>query len=233
MYDFRYVTKKEAAPLKKEVIKLLCLVQNEVRKYFTFRFDAVGSSSRNMITCERNGNIGFDFDFNIEPNYDEEEFNPQEIRTLIYDAIRQHAGKFEYTHIENSTSVITIKAVDRRNSKIKYSCDFAIVRHYYDKGERRQKYIRYDKIFYNIMRGQYYWEESDKGFYIEGKINWLKKNGYWNELRDYYIEKKNNNYNSDKHSRSILAESVNNLYQKYHNDKGDSKAGCYFATVLR
>lgn len=215
-YDFHYVTKEEAAPLKKDIIKLLCSVQNEVREYFTFRFDAVGSSSRNMITCERNGNIGFDFDFNIEPNDPEEKFKADEMRNIIYKAIDKHKGKVGYTHIENSTSVITIKAVDQRNSKIKYSCDFAIVHHYYDKGERHQKYIRYDKTFYNIMRGQYYWEESGKDFYIEGKIDWLKKKGYWNELRDYYLIKKNKNHDPNKHSRSILAESVNELYQKYH-----------------
>lgn len=211
MYDFRYVTKKEAAPLKEEVIELLRLVQNEVRKYFTFRFDAVGSSSRNMITCERNGNIGFDFDFNIEPNDPEKKFSADEMRKIIYEAIRKHAGKFGYTHIEDSTSVITIKAVDYHHSKIKYSCDFAIVHHYNKNGKTMQEYIKFDK-----KRNRCYWENRGKGFYIEGKINWLKDKGYWNELRDYYIEKKNNNYNSNKHSRSILAESVNELYQKYH-----------------
>ena len=211
MYDFHYVTKKEAAPLKEEVIELLRLVQNEVSKYFTFRFAAVGSSSRNMITCERNGNIGFDFDFNIEPNDPEEKFRADEMRTIIYEAIRKHAGKFGYTTFENSTSVITIKVVDYRRSKIKYSCDFAIVHHYNENGKKMQEYIKFDK-----KRNVCYWENRGKGFYIEGKINWLKKKGYWNELRDYYIEKKNNNYNSDKHSRSILAESVNELYQKYH-----------------
>ena len=148
------------------------------------------------------------------------------MRTIIYEAIRKHAGKFGYTLIENSTSVITIKAVDYRHSKIKYSCDFAIVHHYNENGKKMQEYIKYIKRF-----NMYCWENRSKDFYIEGKINWLKKKGYWNELRDYYIEKKNNNYNSDKHSRSILAESVNELYQKYHNDKGDSKAGYYFATV--
>lgn len=218
MYDFRYVTKKEAAPFKKDIIELLRSVQNEVRDYFTFRFDAVGSSSRNMITCERNGNIGFDFDFNIEPNDPEKKFSACEIRTAIYKAIDKHKkaidkhkGKFEYTHIENSTSVITIKVVDRRNSKIKYSCDFAIVHHYNDKGKRRQRYIRYDK-----KNNTYVWEKRGKGFYIEKKILWLKKNGYCNKLRDFYIDKKNKNYDRNKHSRSIFAESVNELYQKYY-----------------
>ena len=46
------------------------------------------------------------------------------------------------------------------------------------------------------------------------KMKWLKNNHYWGELRDYYIKKKNYNKNPDKHSRSILAESINEMYQK-------------------
>lgn len=228
MYDFRYVTKKEAAPFKKEIIKILHKVQKEVKKDFTFQFYPVGSSSRNMITCDRNGNIGFDFDFNIEPNDPEGNYNPYEMRTIIFNAIDRHMRTFGYSKIENSTSVITIKAIDYPNSRIKYSCDFAIVHHYNENGKKMQEYIEFDKYF-----NRYNWKKRGKDFYIAGKINWLKKNGYWNELRDSYIDMKNKNHDPDKHSRSILAESVNDMYQKYHNDKGDSKAGYYFATVRR
>ena len=46
------------------------------------------------------------------------------------------------------------------------------------------------------------------------KIEWLKKNKLWGETRDYYIEKKNNNTDPDKHSRSIFAETINEMYDK-------------------
>ncbi len=213
--DFQYVTKKEAAPFKKEIRELLLAVQKEVKKKFTFQFYAVGSSSRNMITYDRKGNIGFDFDFNIEPNDPENKYDAYKMRNIIYEAIRKHSGQFGYTHgythIEDSTSVITIKVIDYPNSRIKYSCDFAIVHHYNENGQKKQEYIRHDK-----MQRRYCWAARDKGFYIEGKINWLKKHGYWNELRDYYIDKKNKNCDPNKHSRSILAESVNEMYERYH-----------------
>ena len=211
MYDFCYVTKKEASPLKEDIKELLYLVQDEVKQHFTFRFDPVGSSSRNMITYDRNGNIGFDFDFNIEPNDPKEKYNAYEIRNIIYEAIRKHYKKFGYTNIENSTSVITIKAVDHYRRKIKYSCDFAIVHNFTDNGKRVQQYIRYNK-----GNNTYSWNLRGKGFFIDEKIKWLKAHKHWNDLLDYYIEKKNNNDNSDKHSRSILAESVNEQYRKYH-----------------
>ena len=96
MHNFSYVSKKEAAPYKNEIISLLKLVQKEVKEYFTFRFDFVGSSSRNMITCERNGNIGYDFDVNIEPNDPEEKYPASNIRRFIFDAIQKLMGKYGY-----------------------------------------------------------------------------------------------------------------------------------------
>ena len=46
------------------------------------------------------------------------------------------------------------------------------------------------------------------------KIQWLKDNELWNDLKDYYLDKKNNNQDPNKHSRSIFAESVNEMCQK-------------------
>lgn len=97
--------------------------------------------------------------------------------------------------------------VNTFNCKILHSCDFAIV---YNCDDGRQQYIRINKNHNN-----YTWEYQGKGFKnLEEKITWLKHNGYWGKLQDYYIDKKNHNNNSDKHSRSILAESINEMYQK-------------------
>ena len=70
MHDFRYVTKKQAQPIKDELYQILYMVQDLVRDNFTFSFTSIGSSSRNMITYDAKSNIGFDFDINIEVNDD-------------------------------------------------------------------------------------------------------------------------------------------------------------------
>ena len=57
MHDFCYVSKKEAAPVKAELLEIIHRVQDEVREYFTFQFGFIGSSSRNMITFDRKSNI--------------------------------------------------------------------------------------------------------------------------------------------------------------------------------
>ncbi len=52
MYHFQYVSKNEIAPLKNQVIELIGLVQDEIRKYFTFQYEFIGSVKRNMVTCD-------------------------------------------------------------------------------------------------------------------------------------------------------------------------------------
>lgn len=207
MHDFRYVAKNEAKPIREELYQLLYEVQDLVRDYFTFKFTTVGSSSRNMITYDANSNIGFDFDINIEVNDDDENFEPKEIREIVRNAINRTASRYGYKNCEDSTRVLTIKKVDISHSRIIHSCDFAIV---YNCGDGRQQYIRFNKD-----NNYYSWEYQGKGFVgLEKKMDWLKRENLWGELKDYYIYKKNCNDNSDKHSRSIFAESINEMCQK-------------------
>ena len=207
MHDFRYVTKKQAQPIKDELYQILYMVQDLVRDNFTFSFTPIGSSSRNMITCDAKSNIGFDFDINIEVNDDNEDFEPKEIRTIIRTAIDRVAPRYGYKNCEDSTRVLTIKKVDTSHSRIIHSCDFAIV---YNCGDGRQQYIRFNKD-----NDYYFWEYQGKGFVgLEKKMDWLKRENLWGDLQDYYIYKKNCNDNPDKHSRSIFAESINEMCQK-------------------
>ncbi len=207
MHDFKYVTKNEAKPVKEELYQILHEVQNIVRDYFTFSFTPVGSSSRNMITYDAKSNIGFDFDFNIEVNDEDENFTPKEIRTILRNAIDRVVSKYGYKYCEDSTRVLTIKKVNTFSSRIIHSCDFAIV---YNCKDGRQQYIRFDKA-----NNMYSWDFQGKGFVdLDKKIEWLKKKKLWRELCDYYIIKKNNNDDTDKHSRSIFAEAVNEMCMK-------------------
>lgn len=206
MPEFEYVSRSEAQPIKIDIIELIHEVQKCVREDFTFDFRFIGSSSRNMITREKNGNKGFDFDVDLIPNVDYDEYTTAKIAGKLFDAIKKCMKKYCYAKIEDSTSVITIKVIDRDNSKIEHSCDFAIVRTHNDK----KQYIRFHKI-----RGNYSWEDRG-GVYdgIEEKFQWIKAHGLSQELRDRYLDYKNQNKIATKKSRTIFAETVNNIYNQ-------------------
>lgn len=209
MHDFYYVPRKETQSIKLKLIELILEVQNSVRDDFTFSYEFVGSANkkRNMITRDRKSNIGFDFDINIHVNDKGENYEAYQIRRIIRNAIDKIAYKYGYKDCEDSTSVLTIKSVDTLLSSIIHSCDFAIV---YDCDDGRQQYIRYNKEHNN-----YTWEYRGGGYAtLSQKEEWLKKYNYWGKMKTYYIEKKNRNENPNKHSRTLLFESVHEMCVK-------------------
>ena len=212
MYHFEFVSKKQCAPIKNDLITMIIEVQNLLRNEFTFRFDFVGSDNRNMVTYDPKTNIGFDFDVNIEVNDGGRNFTAKEIKTKLISAFNKVTYKYRYDHAEDSTRVITVKCKDHQNSKIPYSCDFAIVNNYVDdKGVDRQEYIRFNK-----EQNTYFWAEQSKGYYmLPEKAEWVKNNGYQEEMKKLYLYKKNHNRDQHKHSRALYAESVHTICQKY------------------
>ena len=212
MYNFKYVTAKQLSPVKQDLIVIINSVQDLIRKDFTFRFDFVGSVERNMVTYDVKSNIGFDFDVNIQVNDDECNFSAEDIKTKIKNALDKVAPHFGYDYAEDSTRVLTIKVKDRKNSKILHSCDFAIVNNYIDDNDdERQEYIRFNK-----KQKNYTWEEQPRGYYLlPEKEEWIKNIGYWDEMRKLYLDKKNCNNDSNKHSRSIYAETIHQICQRY------------------
>lgn len=207
MPDFQYVTKAEAKPVKEELYAIIHEVQDIVRDDFTFQFRPVGSASRNMITRDLKSNVGFDFDFDLEINDEGENYGPEQIHHIIKNAIDKVAPRYGYKHCEDSTRVLTIRKVNIFTCQILHSCDFALV---YNCANGRKQYIRFNK-----KKNNYTWEFQGNSFNnFNQRFKWLQLNGYLEELKKYYIKKKNQNKNPNKHSRSILAESVNELYQK-------------------
>lgn len=212
MYHFEFVSKNQRAPIKHDLTAIITEVQNLLRNEFTFRYDFVGSDKSNMVTYDPKTNIGFDFDVNIEVNDKECHFTAEEIKTKLILAFNKVTRKYGYDYAENSTRVITIKYKDRQNSKILHSCDFAIVNNYVDdKGFKHQEYIRYNK-----KQNSYSWVEQPKGYYmLPEKEAWIKNNGYQEEMRDLYLNKKNYNRDQHKHSRSLYAEAVHAVCKKH------------------
>lgn len=213
-HNFQYISKhnEKVSSAYNNLIRILKNIQNEVRDKFTFEYRIVGSYSRNMITYDSKSNIGFDLDVNIYPNVDSYEYSPQEIKVTLIKAFRKYLKKYNYSKLENSTRVITIKVNDTKNSKIIHSIDFAIVHDYEDEeGYQCQEFIRFNK-----KHNSYTWEEQDDGFYmLDEKIKWIKDEDLWQELREMYLKRKNSNNDINKKSRSLFAESVNNICNEY------------------
>lgn len=212
MLNFQYVTGKQLSPVKNDLIQIITSVQSLIRKDFTFQFYFVGSTRRNMVTYDADTNVGYDFDVNIQVNSTSENLTAKEIKMKIKDALDKIAIHFRYDYAEDSTRVLTIKFKDKENSRILHGCDFAIVNDYIDDdGYEGQQYIHFNK-----KQNKYFWAEQPKGYYLlEEKADWIKANDHWQEVRTLYLGHKNRNNDPHKHSRSIYAETIHHICQKY------------------
>lgn len=219
MNHFEYVSKSKYMPVKKELIKIINQVQDELREQFTFDYKFIGSSSRNMITYDSKTNKGYDFDINIEVNDFDEYYSAKELKEILINTFNQVIKlNYPYASCQNNTRVFTIKVYEEnpcciniialRSPKIEYSCDFAIVNTIND---HQQEYIRFNKNTH-----EYSWQMQCKGYSLSKKEAYIKNNKLTNELRKIYLDKKNFNTNPNKKSRALYAEAVNELYNAHH-----------------
>lgn len=206
-HSFVYVPESEYMPVQNQLMKLVDMVSKSVQDTLKFRIKFVGSSSRGMITKDLKSNTGYDFDLNIIIDPKEKNYDPKSLKDFLRNHIDKYAPKFGYSNCEDSTSVLTIKAIDTKNSKIIHSADFNITR----KLNGEKQYILNDK-----KTNTYSWATSPKFSVKQSQmIDWCKKNGHWEEVKDKYLIKKNENSDPNKKSRMIFADTVNEIYNKY------------------
>lgn len=223
MYHYEYVSKREAEPYRNEFLEIIHEVQDLLRDKFTFRYDFIGSSSRNMITYDPTTNKGFDFDINLQVNDDDEEYDAKDLKTLIMTAIDKVARPKGFAPCENKTRVIRLKKLAHYPyDRIEYSCDFAIVYNYEDDdGHRHQQYVHYQK-----NQDLYRWNEQSKGYNLDEKADWIKhqEGNLWDEVLEVYLDKKNSNNNLNKKSRALYAETINEVSKRHgYSAKNESK----------
>lgn len=214
--SFEYVPKGEYQPFKLEVDGILREVQKYLRKnkILTFQFNLIGSAGRKLITRVKNGNKGFDLDYNIviQKTFDEKYEDPKLLKETFVKLFNRYFDD-SYDYSKDSTSVITIKKLNAKRNKILYSVDFAIVSYYEDDdGKERQEYVRFDK-----NTNTYSWalrKVATDHRYVE---NLIKDNGLWQDVKDLYLENKNKE--PDKKSRIVYYQTLDTIFKRNFQQK--------------
>lgn len=212
MYHFEYLTRAKRAEVKEPILELITEVQKDLKKQFTFQYKFSGSDELNMITYDPRTNTGFDFDINIEVNDPNNNFSAKQIKQSLMNSFNKFLKKYGFDFCEDSTRVFTFKAKDRKRSLIKYSCDIAVVNNYNDE----DGYWHQQIIYFNKSQNSYEWKEQPSAFYtFWDRVDKIKEGGFWSEVRDLYLEKKNNNRDLNKKSTSLRREAVNEVFLRH------------------
>lgn len=230
---FEYVPCEEYKPVMQWVESCIDKIFDEVSDDIDFEWDYVGSANRDgaaFITRKINGNKGFDFDINfyIKRPDEDHEWKAKYLREQFYLAIQKVFKKYGYADPEDRTSVLRVKMVDKKNSKIVHSIDSAMfqdIRN--DDGTLTEKYARkYDN-------GSYGWTTcGGRNDEVTEKLEWLNENigdngdqsyrycyravfSLLEDLKREYLKLKNNNKDEEKCSFQLFIEAINNIYNQW------------------
>lgn len=211
--EFEYVTRAEYQPVREELEAIIHCAQKFMREKYdtTFQYRLIGSGKRHLITRVKGGNGGYDFDYNLilpDPG-DGYHYAAKVIKEQFLEAFQFAVKGTKYKSPENSTSAVTIKVVNRVQSKILHSCDFAIIYYPTDNTDDGYMYLK------NWKDGRYSFEMrnlSHKSDYKCYEI--LKYSDGWNCIREEYLKLKNKNRDPDKHSYILYLEAINNVYNR-------------------
>lgn len=215
MHKYEYVKKSEYSPVRKELELIINRVQAVMRKKYglTFQFRLIGSGQRHLITRIKGGNRGYDFDYNLilSPPSDGYRYIAKVIKNEFIDALKIALKGMNYSFPKDSTSSITIKVVDKGNKKILYSCDFAIIYYGSNDGYDGYYYLRNNK---SQQSYQFVFRTLNSG--IDEKVQEIIEDGGWSYIKEEYLLLKNINEDNKKHSFSLYAEAVNNVYNQMY-----------------
>jgi hypothetical protein len=210
---YEYVKKSEYAPVRKELEEIIKSVQNEMwEKYgLTFQFQLIGSGKRHLVTRIRGGNNGYDFDYNlIIHRWGNMLYNAKTVKQSFIAAFKNALRGTPYSAPKDSTSAITIKVVDKKQKKILRRCDFAII--YYEDCGRNDGYYY---LRNNKKQNVYAFVFRSINFGIQEKVDdILGEDGGWAYISEEYRKLKDINEGNEKHSYSLYAEAVNNVYNQ-------------------
>ncbi len=220
MQEYEFVSKSEYRPVRNEIESIIHKAQRLLKhpgfanEKMTFQYTLIGSGSRHLITRIKGGNKGFDFDYNLilqsKPGY---YWNPKHAKEVLFKAFQEAIKGTNFQKIENSTSAITIKSVNK--SKITFSCDLGIV--YYN-ADRELNYLHTKKTGTQII---YEWQKKPSAINADDKLEALKEywpNDYWKYVKAEYLNLKNKN-SAQKRSFHLYIESINNVYNWMQQEK--------------
>lgn len=235
---YRFVERDEYDPKRQRFeMKILNAAREFIEENYryTFVYDLIGSAGRGLVTERINGNTGYDFDYNLILKRLDDPFlgrnvidivdmngglrleNPTLIKEQFRLAFNYAVQGTEYDFPEDSSSVLTIKCKDRKNSRILHGADLAIV--YYDQNGIVHTLEHYKPSSVNGGEG-YGFQTRDNSYCIDSKLDEILDflDDGWDLVKAKYLQLKNSNNDPNKKSFILYVEAVNNIRNEYDQD---------------
>ena len=176
----------------------------------------VGSGARNMETQNAHEPIDLDYNLNIDRVYELDiNRDTNKIKDYIMAMFNSVLKKHGWSNCQDSTSALT---TERRHftkgNQTEFSIDLAIVAE-----GREGAWIRLIHEKTGIRQyDRWFWNEGPQSKGLNDKVDWLKDNHLWLEVRETYLTKKNlylSRGDRNHPSFNCYIEAVNEVFHKY------------------
>ena len=173
----------------------------------------VGSGAKNMVTQNANEPVDLDYNLCIIETYTWNINNGSEVKRYIQKQFNAVLKKNGWGDCHDSTSALTTKRrYFPKGNHTAFSIDLAIVQErnncWYRLIHRKTGIVQFD---------QWYWNEAPHSHGLDRRVDILKENDLWLDVRDTYLEKKNmylSRQDRDHPSFIVYIEAVNEVYHK-------------------
>lgn len=197
-----------------KIMQLLCRILKEEYDIGA-RFNLVGSGGRNLVT--QNESEPIDLDYNLEIVRCENIRDGRRIKECVRKAFNEALALYGWGDCQDSTSVLTTEYREfKEGNHTPFSIDVCIVR--IDEEDKKYRLIHQKTSFAKYDR--YHWDQTPNAKGIRKKADEIKKAGKWAEVRERYLDIKNNYLNRSDHDHPSFVcyiEAVNNVYNKICN----------------
>lgn len=182
-------------------------VAAKLRKKYKMKIaiQTVGSNAVNLITKDSKGTFDLDFDLQITNCPAELRDNPKKLKDLIRGWLDESIDRMYTRCGKDSTSALTYIFHKKNDSQMVFSMDIGIL----TMAGKNQPMLR---LIFDKPKQVYIWNQMTERYnQLAASVKVLNKQGKKTELRNRYLEKKNNPKYIDRASVQILAEAVNEL----------------------
>ena len=200
-----YVSKKEVKPWRAMFHKWMENIRTKVKERgITFTYRLVGSAKRNLVI--RHHNKGFDCDYQIFIQRNNNNLSPKDIKLLFKSVMDEVCVADGFETCENSTSSLTIKMVNKSQSKVRVGYDVVILQ----ETDEGLKILRCQNK--GTKKESFVFELLPDMTNMSAKLAKIKGKKQCDKLRERYYNKKTN-YNGEKKSFQLLNEAINEVLQ--------------------
>ena len=173
-------------------------------------FYMVGSGSRKLIT--QNGDEPVDLDYNLEILRCDGFNDCGYLKECVRKAFNEALNDEDLHDCEDSTSSLTSKPIYFTNgNKTEFKMDVCITKREKDGSYSRLIHEKYGKR----QHDRYYWNIAPNSNKLKEKVNYIKKSGKWQKVRERYLEKKNMYLKRNDHNHPSFIcyiETINEVY---------------------